>query len=279
MTIGQWLLAARERLSRSGSPDPKPDAEWTLCHVLSDDRARLRLRWDEDLPEEALSACSECLSRREAGEPLQYILGEAWFYARRFACDNRALIPRQDTETLCEAALESVPKGERLDVLDLCTGSGVLAITIALERPLSRVTGADISERALSLAAENAVALSADVELLAGDLFLPVCGRRFHRIVCNPPYLTAMDMRSLQREVRLEPENALFGGEDGLAFYRRVARDAPSHLLEGGELFLEIGRDQAEAVRDLLAERSAFSDIAVIRDLNGWDRVIRAHKW
>lgn len=222
---------------------------------------------------EALEMARNALSRRVQGEPLQYVLGEAWFYGRRFHSDSRALIPRQDTETLCEAAILRILPGRRR-VLDLCTGSGIIGITLALERPMCAVTATDLSPRALSLARENAAELGAEVDFKQGDLFEPVWGERFDTILANPPYLTGREMLALQREVRAEPQIALFGGEDGLEFYRRIAMGVQEHLLPGGTVLVEIGMTQAAAVQALFAQYLPGAQIGVIRDLQGLDRVV-----
>ncbi|MDO4739231.1 MAG: peptide chain release factor N(5)-glutamine methyltransferase [Eubacteriales bacterium] len=276
MTIGQWLAGAQAALERSASPDPRPDAEWILLWALDTSRAQLLLRAAQPLLGEALSRAEEALAQRCEGRPLQHVLGEAWFYGRRFACDARALIPRQDTELLCETAVRHILPGRR-SVLDLCTGSGVVGVTLALERPLCAVTATDLSGEALSLARENAARLGAKVRFLQGDLYAAVREERFDAILSNPPYLTGGEMRALQSEVRYDPEMALFGGEDGLEFYRRIARGAAEHLLPGGCIALEIGSAQAQQVCALLREHLPVRALGVEKDLQGLDRVVWAH--
>ena len=189
-----------------------------------------------------------------------------------FRTDKRALIPRNDTEAVCEEALSHI-RG-RMQVLDLCTGTGALGIAIKKMRPGCDVTLSDLSREALSLARENAERLQADVRILEGDLFTPVQGDRFHLIVSNPPYIPEGLRGTLQKEVEKEPEMALFAGADGLDFYRRIAREAPLHLHEKGWLVLECGDDQPAAVAALLAQD--FEDIRIIRDMNGHDRGVSA---
>ncbi len=275
MTIAQWLDQAEERLSRSNSPDPRPDAEWILEWALHKSRVQLLLCAAQPLLGTELDKAENALKMRETGEPLQYILGEAWFYGRKFRSDKRALIPRADTENLCEAAILRILPGRR-KVLDLCTGTGIIGITVALERPMCRVTATDISEDALSLAKENARELGADIDFKQGDLFDAVDGEKFDAILSNPPYLTGAEMDERQREVRMEPEMALFGGDDGLEFYRRIAMGAGEHLLPGGLVLLEIGCTQAEAVCKLLEKHLSGAQTGVIKDLQGLDRVVWA---
>ena len=183
-----------------------------------------------------------------------------------------ALIPRNDTETLCEQALARMQGRER--VLDLCTGTGALAIAIALRFPGAQVTAADISADALDVARQNIADTGARVTLRQGDLFAAAAGERFDIIVSNPPYITAEEMADLQPEVCREPALALYGGLDGLDFYRRIAREAPDYLSPGGWLLLEIGSAQAEAVSALLAER--FEALAVYPDMQGLPRAVAA---
>ena len=276
MTIGEWLLTAQSALEQSGSPDPAPDAEWIAMWALDISRVQLRLRAAQPLLGEALKKAQKALEKRKTGAPLQYILGEAGFYGRRFKSDERALIPRQDTEILCEMAISHILPGERT-VLDLCTGSGIVGVTIALERPRCSVTATDLSPVALSLAMENAMELGADVRFLQGDLFDAVGDEKFDAIVSNPPYLTGGEMNELQREVRMEPEMALFGGEDGLDFYRRIAMEAQAHLKEHGCVLVEIGAFQAQAVAALFEKYLPGAKIGVEKDLQGLDRVVWAH--
>lgn len=276
MTVAEWLAGAQKALEASGSPDPAPDAQWILMWAMDISRVQLRLRAAQPLLGEALQKADRALAERETGRPLQHVLGEAWFYGRRFLCDERALIPRQDTEILCETAISHILPGPR-KVLDMCTGSGIIGVTIALERPLCRVTATDLSPDALSLARENAALHGADMRFAQGDLYGAVGEEHFDAILSNPPYLTGSEMHMLQREVQAEPEMALFGGEDGLEFYRRIACGAADHLLPGGCVILEIGSAQAGAVSRLLADALPGASVGVVKDLQGLDRVVWAH--
>ena len=272
MTVNEALKTARERLR--DVPEPKLDAEYLLAHVLGVDRLALLMDKGRVLSEKELSAFDGLVSQRAARQPLQYILGSQGFMGFSFKTDARALIPRFDTEALCEEALRHIRPGSR--VLDLCTGTGCLAVSVKKLCPGAEVTGTDISADALSLARENAEALGADVRFLWGDLFAPVENERFHVIVSNPPYIPEDLKGALQAEVEKEPPLALFAGPDGLSFYRRIAREAPCHLLDGGYLCLETGDGEADAVMDLL--RQDFEDIRVLPDLGGLPRVVSARK-
>ena len=276
MTIGEWLRYAQQALEQSASPDPAPDAEWILIWATGISRVQLKLCAAQPLLGEQLEKAQKALEERIKGRPLQHILGEAWFYGRRFICDERALIPRQDTEILCETAINHILPGKR-QVLDMCTGSGIIAVTVALERPMCAVTAADLSPRALSLAQENAALNAADIRFVETDMFSALEGEKYDAILSNPPYLTSQEMTKLQSEVRSDPEMALFGGEDGLEFYRILAKEAKEHLREHGCIVLEIGSTQAQAVCELLREHLAVVSMGVEKDLQGLDRVVWAH--
>ena len=269
-TVLEALKAAEQRLKEV--PDPRLDAEWLLSEVLGVSRLEMLLDKRRELTEAEAAAFEALLARREAREPLQYILGSQSFMGFSMKTDSRALIPRNDTEALCEEALKYVRPGCR--VLDLCTGSGALAAAIKKLCPGAEVVASDISEAALSLAKENAAALNADIRFMQGDLFSPVAGEKFDVIVSNTPYLPEGLRGCLQAEVEREPALALFAGDDGLDFYRRIAREAPAHLLPGGRLCIEIGDGQGDAVKALLYEE--FTDIQVLNDLNGLPRVVSA---
>ena len=225
------------------------------------------------------------ISRRAARIPLQQILGRQEFMGLSFRVNENVLIPRQDTETLAELVLAEQKDPEK-KVLDLCTGSGCIAISLAVKGGFTDVTATDLSAEALAVAEQNAEMLLAGApvprryfRLYRGDLFaaLPQ-GSRYDIIVSNPPYIPSAVIGGLQPEVRdHEPRMALDGAEDGLAFYRRIAAEAPEWMNPGGAIYLEIGCDQAEAVSDLLSE-AGFEKIEVFKDLPGLDRVVRAFR-
>lgn len=203
MTRRQALGRAVSRLQRADASDAALDAQWLLAHVCGAERLALLLALDEPLSAQEWTCFDALLARREAGEPLQYVLGEASFLGRAFRVDPRVLIPRADTETLAEAMCACLTPGLR--VLDMGAGSGALAISAALACPQARVTGADISEDALAVARENGERLGARVEWVRSDLFSALEGRCFDMIVSNPPYIPTGELKGLQREVRREP--------------------------------------------------------------------------
>ena len=212
------------------------------------------------------------LTRRLAGEPVAYLTGTREFYGRPFQVSPDVLIPRPDTELLVDLALARIPPDQAMDVLDLGTGSGCIAITVALERPLARVSAVDRSAAALAIARRNASLLDAHVEFLTSDWFAALAGRRFDLIVSNPPYIASADPHLARGDVRFEPQSALASGPSGLDDIQQIARLAQTHLHPGGSLLLEHGYDQEEAVRDIL-NAEGYCRVCTWPDLSGTGRV------
>ncbi|BDG10102.1 peptide chain release factor N(5)-glutamine methyltransferase [Anaeromyxobacter paludicola] len=257
--------------ARGGVDAPRLTAEVLLAHALGCDRVRLYLDFDKPLGEPELAAFRALVKRRAAGEPTAYLVGRREFYGRPFAVDRRVLVPRPETELLVEAALAALPEGGA--ALDLCTGTGCVGITLALERPGARVTAVDLSPDALAVARANAAALGASVELLEGDLFAPVPPeRRFDVIASNPPYVPTGELAGLSREVRQEPALALDGGADGLAVARRIVAEAPRRLAPGGTLLVELHESHAESL-PALCRAAGFAEVELRKDLAGLPRL------
>lgn len=265
MTVGDWLVYAREELK--SDPDAQACTVWICEEVLGIPRSRLRLMRDEHLSPEQSGRLEDALDRRKSGEPVQYIFSRAPFMGFEFFVDGRVLIPRMDTEILCDAAANYMKKKPLASALDMCAGSGAIGISLARMFPGARVALSDISPDASEVQRINAQG-APNVEILTGDMFETVAGRVFDIITCNPPYIRSSDMDGLQREVRMEPALALDGGADGLDFYRLLSREYRKFLRPGGRIYMEIGWDQADDVCAL------FENARVIRDLNGLDRVI-----
>ncbi len=274
MTFGEWIAAARAELERAGNPDAQVDARLLVCGLCDLVPGRLAGICGQEMPAALHAELERRLDRRLSGEPLQYIEGAAYFMGLKFAVDSRVLIPRQDTETLCEQALTFLRGYTGAEVLDLCTGSGAIAISVARLQPGLRVVATDMSSDALSVASENAHLNGVYVRFMQGDLFEPVAGERFDAILCNPPYLTADDMVHLQTEVACEPRMALFGGEDGLMFYRRLAHEVYRHLKPGGYALFEVGDGQAAEVLRLMSENAMCAASGTVKDLPGVERVV-----
>ena len=274
MTFGEWIAAARAELERAGNPDAQVDARLLVCGLCDLAPGRLAGICGQEMPAALHAELERRLDRRLSGEPLLYIEGAAYFMGLKFAVDSRVLIPRQVTETLCEQALTFLRGYTGAEVLDLCTGSGAIAISVARLQPGLRVTATDISSDALSVASRNAHLNGVYVRFMQGDLFEPVAGERFDAILCNPPYLTADDMVHLQTEVAREPRMALFGGEDGLMFYRRLAHEVYRHLKPGGYALFEVGDGQAAEVLRLMSENAMCAASGTVKDLPGVERVV-----
>lgn len=245
-----------------------------LSHALGVDRVWILAHGSDPLPDEAAARFEALLVRRLQGEPVGYITGSREFYGLPFRVSPGVLLPRPETEILLEQALARIPERAPCKVLDLGTGSGILAVTIASLRPLAEVTAGDASPEALALASENAAELLGPgvVRFVASDWFSALEGERFDLIVSNPPYVAEGDPHLLEGDLRFEPRGALVAGEDGLACLRRIVEQAPAHLTGNGWLLFEHGYDQAEACRNLLA-RSGFKELMSVCDLAGIERV------
>ncbi|HEY6098757.1 MAG TPA: peptide chain release factor N(5)-glutamine methyltransferase [Anaeromyxobacter sp.] len=257
--------------AKKGVDAPRLTAELLLAHALSCDRVRLYLDFDKPLGEPELARFRDLVRRRGEGEPTAYVLGRKDFYGRTFRVDARVLVPRPETELVLEAALAALPEGGR--ALDLCTGSGCLAISLALERRGAAVVATDVSQDALAVARENAAALGAVVGFAHGDLWAAVHGEAaFDVVVSNPPYVPAKELAGLSREVRREPCIALDGGEDGLAVLRRVVAGAPARLRPGGVLCVEMHESHADVLPGLCLE-AGFGGAEARKDLAGLPRL------
>ncbi len=278
-TIARVLRWAAEDLQRRGVNDsPRLDAELLLGHATGLDRVRLIVDSARPLSPEELTRFRELITRRRRFEPVAYILGEREFYGLRFRVNQHVLIPRPDTETLVNVALERTRERDLFGrALDVCTGSGCVAVAFALERPTWFVTGSDISAEALSVARRNAFALGAvwNIDFKESDLLAAIGAEpRFDLITANAPYVSDVDMQTLSPDIRnFEPAGALRGGPDGLSILRRLVKAAPGHLLPGGVLALEVGAGQAERVAKGLGAYG-FADVQQAKDYGGIDRVV-----
>ncbi|WP_242392553.1 peptide chain release factor N(5)-glutamine methyltransferase [Anaeromyxobacter oryzisoli] len=261
--------------AQRGVDAPRLTAEVLLAHALSCDRVRLYLDFDKPLGEAELARFRDFVRRRADGEPTAYLVGSREFYGRPFAVDPRVLVPRPETELVLEAALAALPPDGA--ALDLCTGSGILGVTLALERPGARVLATDLSDDALAVARANAAALGAEVGFARGDLWEAVpADARFDVIVSNPPYVPRGELDTLQREVRREPRLALDGGPDGADVLRRIVAGAPGRLAPGGTLVLEMHESHRELL-PLLCREAGLERAEARMDLAGLPRYTVAH--
>ena len=274
MTYRECYRQGVKVLNNASVPDADVDAWYLFEHVTGMKRSTFFLRAEEEMPEGDREHYCELISRRRERIPLQYITGSQEFMGYSFEVSPATLIPRQDTEILVEE-VSRVAAGKK--VLDLCTGTGCIIISLAKLCKLSRAVGTDISVEAVETSKRNSVTLSADAEFFCGDLFDAVPnGYTFDIIVSNPPYIPSAVIETLMPEVREhEPMSALDGDEDGLKFYRAIIENAYKYLIPGGMIFFEIGCEQAEDLSKLLLAKG-FHTIRVIKDLAGLDRVVSA---
>ena len=288
MTFDELLKQGISRLEAAGVQEAAWDAHALMEAAGGPDRTHFPLVRDEEVPDGVLFMFDAYAGVRANRIPLQHILGEAWFRGRSFTVDEDVLIPRPDTETLVEAVLREAKTFPALpSVLDLCTGSGAVAVSLAAEGGFASVTASDISHEAVNIARENAAKNGVEEKILfaEGDLFRAKTksekslSRRSYDLICaNPPYIPTAEIEKLEPEVRdHDPMLALDGGADGLDFYRRLAKEAPAHLNEGGEILLEIGCEQGADVIRIFAE-AGWREGRVEKDLAGNDRVFSARR-
>lgn len=271
-TINHLIAQGAQVLQQVGVDTPRLDAELLLADLLGVARAYLYAHPEEEVNAHILQEWQNRLERRARREPLAYILGKAEFYGLEFTITPDVLVPRPETEVLVEAVLAKQPG----TVADIGTGSGCIAVAVAVKLPQARVWATDISETALRVARENAERhrVVQRIHFLQGDLLQPLAGLRFDVIASNPPYVAESERLSLQPEVRdWEPPRALFAGSDPLQFHRRLAAEAHFHLCEGGWLMMEVGMGQAEPVAVLL-EEAGYRQVRILNDLTGVGRVV-----
>ena len=277
MTVLEVLQSSTEYFKKRKIESPRLNAEHLLAHVLGRKRLELYLEFERELEEGELVPLRELTRRRGEGNPLQHLLGTVEFCGQIFLCDKRAMVPRPETEELAEKTISDF-KSHIADskVLDVGTGSGVIALSIAAKVPTAEVYAADLFDDALALAAENAqrLGLNSRVQFKKSDL-LESFVERFGLIVANLPYIAMSDRTQLSREVLHDPETALFGGLHGDELIRKLIEQAPTHLEPGGLLALEIGIGQSEGLSGFLSEKN-FHDIESKRDYAGIPRFLFA---
>ena len=296
MTLGTLLEEGKEKLEKAGVPDPLLDARFLLLDVFDMNFASFLVKRDRPLTEtengtnvteadtdtrKKIDKYRELISKREMRIPLQQLTGVQEFMGLEFQVNEHVLIPRQDTETLVELVL-SEHKEKNISLLDVCTGSGCIAISLAKLGGYTDVTALDLSEEALKGAERNARTHQVPIRFFQGDLFsaLPQSEvKTFDIITSNPPYIPTAVIATLEPEVREhEPMQALDGGADGLDFYRKIIQGAREHLCGGGQLFFEIGYDQGEAVQRLM-EQAGYREVECVQDFAGLDRVVFGTLW
>ena len=271
MQYQELYRMGKDRLMEAKIPEAELDARLLLEEVCGTDRNDLLVHGDKEVPPEQCDRYVEYIQRRQKREPLQQITGYQEFMGLRFKVTPDVLIPRQDTEILVEEVMRYLHDG--MHILDMCTGSGCILLSLLKYSNDCEGTGCDISEPALKVAEENAKELSLNASFVQSNLFENISGK-YEFIVSNPPYIPTGVIPTLMEEVRdHEPVSALDGREDGLYFYREIVEKAGEYLYPGGMLFFEIGYDQAEKVSSLMRE-AGYQEVTVCKDLAGLDRVV-----
>ena len=249
------------------------DARILLSYTLSCDQSYLISHQDATLSDKEKTTFLKFVDRRSKKEPIAYIINEKEFYGRTFYIDDRVLIPRPESEHLVEHAISILKKIENPHILDLCCGSGCIGITLAAEIPDSKVCLADISEKALEVAKINCKnLLKKKTEIICSDLFKNIPYNNFDLIISNPPYISKQDMLMLDKDLIFEPEIALYGGEEGIDYYKKIIFQAFYFLKKGGKIVLEIGWDQGKGVSELMHQK--YENIHIHKDYSGHDRVV-----
>lgn len=278
MTIRKELEKAVNELKKNQIDEPMQKARIVLANVLQKEKCYLISHEEEELIPEISRCYQEKIEKLEEGVPLQYLTGYQEFRNVRLYVNEQVLIPRADTEILVEEVVKySNRRDKLLSILDLCTGSGAISISLAKEIKTSKIVGSDISKEAIKVATRNAVENQVSVQWCISNVFENI-KEKFDCIVSNPPYIRTKVIQSLSKEVKNEPILALDGGEDGLFFYQKIVKEASNYLKEKGMLFLEIGYDQKEEVTKLIKETGNYEEIVCKKDLGGNDRVIIAKK-
>lgn len=269
----QNILAQAAHALAATSDSPVLDAEVLLCHVLQKNRPFLRAWCDKNVDESELAHFQKLCGQRQQGQPIAYLLGQREFWSRDFIVNPAVLIPRPDTELLIELALPLIPNDTPCHILDLGTGSGIIGITLAAERPNAQVLATDFSLSALAVAQQNAKHHQlANIRFYHSDWFTNLAPQRFQIIVSNPPYIAANDAHLQQGDVRFEPESALIAAENGLQDIQTIAGTAKNWLAEHGCLLIEHGYDQESAVQALFIAYG-YQNVQTHKDLSGQPRV------
>lgn len=274
-TAKEILKKTEQTLAATGIEDPEFEAGVLLEDIGGKSPAEIQLSPNAEIPPEKAAAVEAAAQRRSGGYPLQYIIGSWDFYGRRFACGEGVLIPRAETELLCECVIKYFAKRPAPRIVDLCSGTGCIAITLAKEISGAQVTAVELYDGAFGYLQRNNAAFGGCVSAVQGDALEPF--GEFDCVVSNPPYVAAAEMPTLQREVLAEPETSLLGGADGLDFYRAIAKNWYGHIASGGFIAFEIGETQGRAVEAILKENGYYG-VSVWEDYSGLDRIVTAMK-
>lgn len=279
MTLRSLYTKVTETLEKAGAQTPAFEAIWLIDAVFPFDRLKLLAEGDREVEEDLCAKIQSLAQRRAQGEPLQYITGQWEFFGRKYYVGEGVLIPRDDTEVVLTCTfpfLDSINNKAELKILDLCSGSGIIAISLKKRYESAQVTAVELSDKALPYLEKNAKENKADINIIHADIFDCVADfsdGEFDLIISNPPYVTDEDMKNLQSEVRFEPELALKGGKDGCDFYRRIVPLYAPKLKQGGMLAFEYDSSQAEIIEALM-RNAGFENITVFDDIGGVHRAI-----
>jgi release factor glutamine methyltransferase len=284
LQIKEMISVAENVLRESGDSDYKVDAEMLLCHAIKYDPQKIFMNWSKEVDDDHAEKFFDMVQRRAGGTPTQYLTNEQDFMGLRFYVDENVLIPRPETDSLVNEALVYLKDNKATkSILDLGTGSGAIAISIAKKMPALKVTASDVSDDIIAVAEKNAnrLGLKGQVKFVRSDIFAGFktgfTGPKWDVVISNPPYIRSDVLPTLQREIyEHEPHIALDGGVDGLDYYRRIIDGAPAFLRKTGAVFVEIGYDQAHDVAALFRKNGSYVRIAVTPDIAGHDRVVSA---
>ncbi|MDR3195926.1 MAG: peptide chain release factor N(5)-glutamine methyltransferase [Endomicrobium sp.] len=272
------LKTAEELLKSKGLFNPKSDAEVLLSFVLQTKRSKLPLLRNQKPSNKQILQYEDYILKRSNREPAAYITGFAGFMGFEFKVDKNVLIPRPETELLVEVALKMAKEENKKSVLDLCTGSGCIAVSLAKLGVFEDIVASDISVNALAIAKENAqINNASNIKFIESDVFGKISDRKIDMIVSNPPYVAEPEYADLEIELKFEPKNALTAQDDGLFFYKEIAANASKYLNSGGYIFLELNSNKAEDIRQIFLDNK-YADIEVINDYSGLPRILKAIK-
>lgn len=278
MEIKQAIIEGTKELKENNIEDSHNVARILMSYTLKKTKEYLVINDKEILNENTLKLYNENIKKIKKGYPLQYITNNQEFMKLNFYVDENVLIPQPDTETLVEEAIKICNanyKGKQIKILDLCTGSGAIAVSIKKYVDNSKLIATDISSSALQIAKKNAKTNNAEIEFIESDMFKEI-NEKFDIIISNPPYIERETLKTLPNDVKNEPKIALDGGIDGLNFYREISKHAYKYINANGHLLLEIGYNQGKSVTDILENEKKYTDVKVIKDLSNNDRVIIA---
>jgi release factor glutamine methyltransferase len=270
--ISEIINWAADLLTSKDIENPKLDSEYIISYVLGMSRLELNLHQEDEVAEDDLALIQSMISRRKKNEPLQYIIGETDFYGLTFKVNEHVLIPRPETELLIEKIVKENPVAD--NILEIGTGSGAIAITLAANIKKTKIMAVDISEEALQIARENAIKNKVNINFCLSDVFENVTGK-YDLIVSNPPYISKKEYQYLSHEIReYEPSIAFLADDSGLAFYKKILSSAKDYLTKKGKIYFEIGYNLSESIKKV-AKENGFRNIETVKDLNGFDRMMR----